>query len=109
MRRATGSGTSSRPPARRSGRNLEFRYESAQGNPAIAAQIAQQLVGDPPDVIVPISTPSAQAVVGATKDIPVVFTAVTDPFGAKLVASLERPGGNVTGMSDLSPIGLHST
>jgi putative ABC transport system substrate-binding protein len=89
------------------GRNLDFRYESAQGNPATAAQIARQLVGDAPDVIVPISTPSAQAVVAATSDIPVVFTAVTDPVGAKLVASLEHPGGNVTGMSDLSPIGLH--
>jgi putative ABC transport system substrate-binding protein len=89
------------------GRNLEFVFESAQGNPATAAQIAQKFVGEKPDVIVPISTPSAQAVVGATKDIPVVFTAVTDPVGAKLVPELEHPGGNVTGMSDLSPIGLH--
>jgi putative ABC transport system substrate-binding protein len=89
------------------GGNLDFSYESAQGNPATAAQIARQLVGEAPDVIVPISTPSAQAVVAATKDIPVVFTAVTDPLGAKLVASLEEPGGNVTGMSDLSPIALH--
>jgi putative tryptophan/tyrosine transport system substrate-binding protein len=89
------------------GRNLRFVFESAQGNPATAAQIARKFVGDAPDVIVPISTPSAQAVVGATKDIPVVFTAVTDPVGAKLVSDLTRPGGNVTGMSDLSPIGLH--
>jgi putative tryptophan/tyrosine transport system substrate-binding protein len=89
------------------GRNLRFVFESAQGNPATAAQIARKFVGDAPDVIVPISTPSAQAVVGATKDIPVVFTAVTDPIGAKLVSDLTRPGGNVTGMSDLSPIGLH--
>ena len=89
------------------GHNLDFVYESAQGNPATAAQIARKFIGDRPDVIVPISTPSAQAVVGATSDIPVVFTAVTDPLGAKLVADLERPGGNVTGMSDLSPIGLH--
>jgi putative ABC transport system substrate-binding protein len=89
------------------GHNLDFVFESAQGNPATAAQIARKFVGDAPDVIVPISTPSAQAVVGATKDIPVVFTAVTDPVGAKLVSSLERPGGNVTGLSDLSPIGLH--
>ena len=89
------------------GHNLDFLFESAQGNPATAAQIAQKFVGEKPDVIVPISTPSAQAVVGATKDIPVVFTAVTDPVGAKLVTSLEHPGGNVTGMSDLSPIGLH--
>ena len=89
------------------GQNLRFLFESAQGNPATAAQIARQLVGEAPDVIVPISTPSAQAVVAATRDIPVVFTAVTDPLGAKLVTSLEQPGGNVTGMSDLSPIGQH--
>jgi putative ABC transport system substrate-binding protein len=89
------------------GKNLAFTYESAQGNPATAAQIARKLVGERPDVIVPISTPSAQAVVGATKDIPVVFTAVTDPVGAKLVQDAAHPGGNVTGMSDLSPIGAH--
>ena len=89
------------------GKNLTFTYESAQGNPGTAAQIARKLVGDKPSVIVPISTPSAQAVVAATKDIPVVFTAVTDPLGAKLVASMEKPGGNVTGMSDLSPIAKH--
>jgi putative ABC transport system substrate-binding protein len=89
------------------GKNLRFSYESAQGNPATAAQIARKLVGDQPDVIVPISTPSAQAVVGATRDIPVVFTAVTDPVGAKLVKDAAKPGGNVTGMSDLSPIGKH--
>ena len=89
------------------GKNLAFTYESAQGNPATAAQIARKLVGERPDVIVPISTPSAQAVVGATEDIPVVFTAVTDPVGAKLVQDAQHPGGNVTGMSDLSPIGAH--
>jgi putative tryptophan/tyrosine transport system substrate-binding protein len=89
------------------GKNLKFVYESAQGNPGTAAQIAQKFVGENPTVIVPISTPSAQAVVSATQDIPVVFTAVTDPLGAKLVSSLEKPGGNVTGMSDLSPIAKH--
>ena len=89
------------------GETITFVYESAQGNPATAAQIARKLVGEAPAVIVPISTPSAQAVAGATKDIPVVFTAVTDPVGAKLVGDLQHPGGNVTGMSDLSPIGKH--
>jgi putative ABC transport system substrate-binding protein len=87
------------------GKNFKFSYESAQGNPGTAVQIAQKLVGENPTVIVPISTPSAQAVISATSDIPVVFTAVTDPLGAKLVANLEKPGGNVTGMSDLSPLG----
>jgi putative ABC transport system substrate-binding protein len=89
------------------GKNLTFMYETAQGNPATAAQIARKFIGESPDVIVPISTPSAQAVAAATKDIPIVFTAVTDPVGAKLVANAEKPGGNVTGMTDLSPIGLH--
>lgn len=89
------------------GKNLKFVYESAQGNPGTAAQIARKFVGENPDVIVPISTPSAQAVVAATKDIPVVFTAVTDPVGAQLVSNEEAPGGNVTGMSDLSPLAKH--
>ena len=57
--------------------------------------------------LVGIATPSAQALAAAAKDIPVIFTAVTDPVGAKLVASMENPGGNVTGLSDLSPVGQH--
>jgi putative ABC transport system substrate-binding protein len=89
------------------GKNLTFLYETAQGNPATAAQIARKFIGEAPDVIVPISTPSAQAVVAATRDIPVVFTAVTDPVAAKLVSNAEKPGGNVTGMSDMSPLALH--
>lgn len=89
------------------GRNLDFPFESAGGNPTTAAQIARRFVLEAPDVIVAISTPSAQAVASATREIPVVFSAVTDPLGARLVPNLERPGGNVTGISDLSPIGLH--
>ncbi|OJT97124.1 MAG: ABC transporter permease [Rhizobium sp. 63-7] len=89
------------------GENLTFVYQSAQGNPATAAQIARQFVGDAPNVIVPISTPSAQAVVSATRDIPVVFTAVSDPLGAQLVKDMDKPGGNVTGLSDMSPVAEH--
>ncbi|MDH7784177.1 putative ABC transport system substrate-binding protein [Ochrobactrum sp. 19YEA23] len=89
------------------GENLKFVYQSAQGNPATAAQIARQFVGDGPDVIVPISTPSAQAVVSATRDIPIVFTAVSDPVGAQLVKNMEKPGANVTGLSDMSPVAEH--
>lgn len=89
------------------GENLKFIYESAQGNPATAAQIARQFVGEGPNVIVPISTPSAQAVVSSTRDIPVVFTAVSDPLAAQLVKDMEKPGGNVTGLSDMSPVGEH--
>jgi len=86
---------------------LKFTYESAQGQPAIAAQIARRIVGETPDVIVAIATPSAQATVAATKEIPVVFSAVTDPVGAKLVASMDNPGGNVTGISDMLPLDEH--
>ncbi|MEZ8823313.1 ABC transporter substrate-binding protein [Vibrio amylolyticus] len=89
------------------GKNLEFDYKTAQGNPAIAVQIARQFVGESPDVLVGIATPTAQALVSATRDIPVVFTAVTDPVGAKLVKQLEQPGKNVTGLSDLSPVSQH--
>ncbi|MEZ5839503.1 MAG: ABC transporter substrate-binding protein [Hyphomicrobiales bacterium] len=89
------------------GENLKFIYESAQGNPATAAQIARQFVGEQPAVIVPISTPSAQAVAAATKEIPTIFTAVTDPVAAELVASIDKPGGNVTGLSDMSPLADH--
>ncbi|MGR5296254.1 ABC transporter substrate-binding protein [Vibrio mediterranei] len=89
------------------GKNLEFDYKTAQGNPAIAVQIARQYVGERPDVLVGIATPTAQALVSATRDIPVVFTAVTDPVGAKLVKHLEQPGKNVTGLSDLSPVDQH--
>jgi len=89
------------------GDNLKFTYESAQGKPDIAAQIARKMVGDEPDVIVAIATPSAQSAVIASKNIPVVFSAVTDPIGAKLVQTLKQPGGNVTGLSDMANIKEH--
>jgi len=90
-----------------SGDNLKFTYESAQGKPDIAGQIARKLVGDNPDIIVAISTPSAQAAVTATNTIPVVFSVVTDPLAAKLVSTLEKPGGNVTGLSDMANLNEH--
>ncbi|MBF9000824.1 ABC transporter substrate-binding protein [Vibrio nitrifigilis] len=89
------------------GKNLKFDYKTAQGNPAIAVQIAREFVGEKPDVLVGIATPTAQALVAMTRTIPVVFTAVTDPVGAKLVKTLKHPGKNVTGLSDLSPVAQH--
>ncbi|BCE00061.1 ABC transporter substrate-binding protein [Marinicellulosiphila megalodicopiae] len=89
--------------------NLKFTYESAQGQPAIAAQISRKLMGEQPDVIVAIATPSAQAAVSAAQgsDVPVVFSAVTDPIGAKLVQNMEKPGANVTGLSDMVNVRQH--
>jgi len=89
------------------GENLTFTFQTAQGQPAVAAQIAKQYVGESPDVLVGIATPTAQALANATQTIPVVFSAVTDPVGAKLVDSMDKPGGNVTGLSDLSPVAQH--
>src|SRR5256885_1116950 len=83
------------------GKNLKWQYQSAQGNTGTAAQIARKFVGDKPDAIVAIATPSAQAVVASTKTVPVVFSAVTDPVAAKLVPSWEPSKNNVTGVSDL--------
>jgi len=83
---------------------FHFVFETAQGKPEIAAQIAKKFVGDDVSVIVAISTPSAQGAVAATKDIPIIFSAVTDPLAAELVPSLKKPRGNVTGVSDMSPI-----
>ncbi|MDO4230754.1 MAG: ABC transporter substrate-binding protein [Lautropia sp.] len=82
------------------GKNLKWTFQSAQGNVATAAQIARKFVGDRPDVIVPITTPAAQAVASATRDIPLVYNAITDPVGAQLVKSLEPSGTNITGVSD---------
>lgn len=89
------------------GKTVQVEYQSAQGNNGIAGQIARKFVGDRPDVIVAVATPSAQAVVAATRDIPVVFSAVTDPVAAKLVKSWDASGTNVTGVSDMSPLKKH--
>ncbi|MEL6491451.1 MAG: ABC transporter substrate-binding protein [Cyanobacteria bacterium J06621_3] len=86
------------------GSSLRWEWQSAQGNPATATQIAGKYAGAKPDVIVAIATPSAQTAIAATSDIPIVFSAVTDPVGAKLVENAKKPGGNVSGVSDLSPI-----
>lgn len=86
------------------GKNIKIDYQSAQGSTATAAQIARKFVGDKADIIIPITTPSAQPVVAATRSISIVFSGVTDPVSAKLVKSWEPSGTNVTGISDHKPI-----
>lgn len=85
-------------------KNIKIDFQSAQGSTATAAQIARKFVGDKADIIIPITTPSAQPVVAATRSIPIVFSGVTDPVSAKLVKSWEASGTNVTGISDHKPI-----
>lgn len=86
------------------GKNLTIDFQSAQGSTANAAQIAKKFVGDNPDVVVAIATPSAQSMVAASKTIPIVYSAVTDPVAAKLVPSWEASNTNVTGVSDELPL-----
>lgn len=89
------------------GIKAEFKEHIAQGNPATSVQIANQIMGEQPDLILAITTPSAQHVVQKIKDRPIVFTGVTDPVGAGIVAHLDKPGANVTGMTDMSPMHKH--
>src|SRR5690606_32707217 len=80
-------------------KGLKWQFQTAQGNTAIAAQIARKFVGDKPDVIVAIATPSAQAVVSAARTITSVYSAVTDPFAAQVVITMVLSGTNATGVS----------
>lgn len=86
------------------GKNLTVDYQNANGNMPTQQQIAKKFVGDGVDLIVAITTPTSQAMVTATKDIPIVFVTVTDPLKAKLIPQFKQPGGNVTGVSDAAPI-----
>ncbi|MDK2808323.1 MAG: putative tryptophan/tyrosine transport system substrate-binding protein [Clostridiales bacterium] len=86
------------------GVNLEIDYQNANGDQSTANTIATKLVNDNDDLILAIATPAAQACANATKDIPILITAVTDPAGSGLVASNDAPGGNVSGTSDLNPV-----
>jgi len=84
------------------GKNLVIIDKNAQGAIANAMLIAKKFVQLKPDVIVPISTPSAQSVIKAATDteIPVVFSSVTDPVAAGLVLDVETPKKNITGAID---------
>ncbi|EHQ87854.1 ABC transporter substrate-binding protein [Desulfosporosinus youngiae] len=82
------------------GETVTIDYKNAQGDQTNLKTIAQKFVSNKYDLIVAIATPSAQAVVSETKDIPVLFSACTDPLGSGLVNNMEKPGANVTGTSD---------
>ena len=92
------------------GVNLIYDRQNAQGDLAKAAAIAQQFAKDQPDLIHSIATPTSQAVVKYNTRIPVVFSGVTDPVGAGIVAKDSAPGKktgtNVAGVSDLWPVHL---
>lgn len=91
------------------GLDVKFDEKNAQGDPNNNQTIANGFVGDKVDLIFANSTPSAQGALNATKDIPIVFTSVTDPVGAKLVKEMDKPGGNVTGTADMHPEAIPNT
>lgn len=91
------------------GITAEYIDETANGDNSANMTIAQQLVSENVDLIFANSTASAQAAKGATSDIPVIFTSVTDAVGAELIASMEAPGANVTGTIDLHPDTIKNT
>ncbi|MBC2723389.1 ABC transporter substrate-binding protein [Desulfosporosinus sp.] len=82
------------------GEKITIDYQNAQGDQTNLKTIAQKFVSNKYDLIVAIATPSAQAVVSETKDIPILFSACTDPLGSGLVTDMQKPGANVTGTSD---------
>jgi putative ABC transport system substrate-binding protein len=85
------------------GQNLRFVYRSAEGRPELLPGLASDLIAMKPDVLVTgFGTVAAKAGKAAGDGIPVVFMSVGDPVGAGVVASLARPGGSVTGLSDLA-------
>ena len=86
------------------GKNITFDRQNAQADQSNLQNIAQRFVSNKVDLIYAIATPAAQTVANATKDIPIVGSAITDYVGAKLAASNDKPGANVTGTSDMNPI-----
>ncbi|EOR27362.1 ABC transporter substrate-binding protein [Clostridium sartagoforme AAU1] len=85
-------------------KNISIDYQNAQGDTATSQTIAQKFVADKKDLILAIATPAAQAVYNATKDIPTVFTAVTDPIAAEIAKDWRSSGTNLTGVSDMVPV-----
>ncbi|OKO86792.1 hypothetical protein AC629_15660 [Bradyrhizobium sp. NAS80.1] len=86
------------------GRNIKVEYQTANGNASTQQQIAKKFVGDGADLIVAITTPTAQAMASVTNSVPIVFATVTDPIKAKLIPQFKAPGGNITGVSDAPPL-----
>ena len=86
------------------GKNIQYISQNAQGDQSNLQTIAQQLVAKHVKAVFAIATPSAQTMASASTDIPIVGSAITDYVSAKLVDSNEKPGRNVTGTSDITPI-----
>ena len=87
-----------------SGISCSVDQQNAQNDQSACQTIASKFVNDGVDLVFAIGTPAAQAMAGATSDIPIVGSAITDYAESGLVADNDAPGGNVTGSSDLTPV-----
>jgi putative ABC transport system substrate-binding protein len=85
------------------GRNIEINTRWAKADVETMQRSAKELVAFQPDVILTSSTPPTAAMLQQTRTIPIIFVMVTDPVGSGFVASLNRPGGNVTGFMNMEP------
>lgn len=88
------------------GKNLTLEFQNSQADASNAKMMAKTMVSKQYDLVMGIATPAAMALYGAAKstDIPTIFTAISDPVAAGLVQSLQKPGGNCTGSSDVLPL-----
>jgi putative ABC transport system substrate-binding protein len=85
------------------GQNIVVEFRSAEGNTSLLAALAAELVRRKVDLIVASFTPAVEAAKQATREIPIVMAASGDPVGMGLIATLARPGGNITGLSGTAP------
>lgn len=85
------------------GINAEIDYQNAQGDIPTTMSISQKFIKDKVDLIYAIATPAAQSAKQSTNDIPILFSAVTDPVKSEIVTDWKNVGGNVTGTSDMAP------
>lgn len=86
------------------GENATITFLNGQGDQSKLQMMSQQLIGEKPDVLIPIATPAAKAMANETKTIPIVAGAISDPVGSGLVTSLTHPSGNITGVKNEAPI-----
>lgn len=82
----------------------KINFYNAQADQSKVTTMSSQLVDQKNNVLIGIATPSAQGLVNATSDIPVIMGAVSDPVGAKLIKNVKKPEGNITGVSDKFPV-----
>ncbi|MDR1040792.1 MAG: ABC transporter substrate-binding protein [Deltaproteobacteria bacterium] len=86
------------------GAEVNYHEHNAQADMPTVTQIVNQIIDEKPDLVLAVATPSAQITAQRIKDVPILFTAVTDPVDARLVASMTKPGANVSGTTDLNPV-----